>query len=135
MILPVILSGGSGTRLWPISRKLFPKQFIDLISDNSLFQDTVLRISKDTLNPIIVCNEEHRFIVAEQPDVHVPIATCCDGFFVTHTKDTVNLPSDKLTLTPYDPYRNPQPVMDMETAPIRMMRDPFVMKSNYISFF
>jgi len=66
MILPVILSGGSGTRLWPISRKLFPKQFIDLISDNSLFQDTVLRISKDTLNPIIVCNEEHRFIVAEQ---------------------------------------------------------------------
>ena len=74
------------------------------------------------------------FIVAEQPDVHVPIATCCDGFFVTHTKDTVNLPSDKLTLTPYDPYRNPQPVMDMETAPIRMMRDPFVMKSNYISY-
>ena len=74
------------------------------------------------------------FIVAEQPDVHVPIATCCDGFFVTHTKDTVDLPSDKMTLTQYDPYRNPQPVMDMETAPIRMMRDPFVMKSNYISY-
>lgn len=74
------------------------------------------------------------FIVAEQPDVHVPIAVCCDGFFVTHTKDTVNLsPLDKC-LPPYDPYRNPQPVMDMETAPIRMMRDPFVMKSNYISY-
>jgi pyruvate ferredoxin oxidoreductase alpha subunit len=74
------------------------------------------------------------FIVAEQPDVHVPIAVCCDGFFVTHTKDTVDLsPLDKC-LTPYDPYRNPQPVMDMETAPIRMMRDPFVMKSNYISY-
>ena len=74
------------------------------------------------------------FIVAEQPDVHVPIAVCCDGFFVTHTKDTVDLPPDDLCLTPYDPYRNPQPVMDMETAPIRMMRDPFVMKSNYISY-
>jgi pyruvate ferredoxin oxidoreductase alpha subunit len=74
------------------------------------------------------------FIVAEQPDVHVPIAVCCDGFFVTHTKDTVNMtPLDKC-LTPYDPYRNPQPCMDMETAPIRMMRDPFVMKSNYISY-
>jgi len=74
------------------------------------------------------------FIVAEQPDVHVPIATCCDGFFVTHTKDTVELPPEDVCLTPYDPYRNPQPVMDMETAPIRMMRDPFVMKSNYISY-
>ena len=74
------------------------------------------------------------FIVAEQPDVHVPIAVCCDGFFVTHTKDTVELPPLDLTLTPYDPYRNPQPVMDMETSPFRMMRDPFVMKSNYISY-
>jgi pyruvate ferredoxin oxidoreductase alpha subunit len=74
------------------------------------------------------------FIVAEQPDVHVPIAVCCDGFFVTHTKDTVDLPPDDICLTPYDPYRNPQPVMDMESAPIRMMRDPFVMKSNYISY-
>ncbi|HIE41949.1 MAG: transketolase C-terminal domain-containing protein [Nitrospinaceae bacterium] len=74
------------------------------------------------------------FIVAEQPDVHVPIAVCCDGFFVTHTKDTVDLPPLDLTLTPYDPYQNPQPVMDMETSPIRMMRDPFVMKSNYISY-
>ena len=74
------------------------------------------------------------FIVAEQPDVHIPIAVCCDGFFVTHTKDTVELPPLDLTLTPYDPYRNPQPVMDMETSPFRMMRDPFVMKSNYISY-
>ena len=74
------------------------------------------------------------FIVAEQPDVHVPIAVCCDGFFVTHTKDTVELPPEDICLTPYDPYRNPQPVMGMETAPIRMMRDPFVMKSNYISY-
>ena len=74
------------------------------------------------------------FIVAEQPDVHVPIAVCCDGFFVTHTKDTVELVPDDLCLTPYDPYQNPQPVMDMESAPVRMMRDPFVMKSNYIHY-
>jgi len=74
------------------------------------------------------------FIVAEQPDVHVPIATCCDGFFVTHTKDTVELPSESMTLTPYDPYKSPVTCMDMESAPIRMMRDPFVMKSNYISY-
>ena len=74
------------------------------------------------------------FIVAEQPDVHVPIATCCDGFFVTHTKDTVMLPDENMTLTPYDPYKSPVTCMDMESAPIRMMRDPFVMKSNYISY-
>lgn len=74
------------------------------------------------------------FIVAEMPDVHLPIAVCCDGFFVTHTKDTVMLPSDKLCLPPYDPYRSPVPCMDMECPPVRMMRDPFVMKSNYISY-
>ena len=74
------------------------------------------------------------FIVAEQPDVHVPIATCCDGFFVTHTKDTVELPNENMCLTQYDPYLSPVTCMDMESAPIRMMRDPFVMKSNYISY-
>ncbi len=74
------------------------------------------------------------FIVAEQPDVHLPLAVCCDGFFVTHTKDTVELPPDDLCLTPYDPYRSPVPCMDMECPPVRMMRDPFVMKSNYISY-
>jgi len=74
------------------------------------------------------------FIVAEQPDVHLPIATMCDGFFVTHTKDTVMLPPEDLCLTPYDPYKAPVPCMDMECPPMRMMRDPFVMKSNYISY-
>ena len=74
------------------------------------------------------------FIVAEMPDVHLPIAVACDGFFVTHTKDTVMLPSDKLCLPPYDPYRSPVPCMDMECPPVRMMRDPFVMKTNYISY-
>ena len=66
MIVPVILSGGSGTRLWPLSRKLYPKQFLSLINDTSLFQDTIKRLPKNTSKPLIICNEEHRFIVAEQ---------------------------------------------------------------------
>ncbi len=74
------------------------------------------------------------YIVAEQPDVHLPIALCCDGFFVTHTKDTVMLTPPDMCLPPYDPYRSPVVCMDMETPPARMMRDPFVMKSNYISY-
>jgi pyruvate ferredoxin oxidoreductase alpha subunit len=74
------------------------------------------------------------FIVSEQPDVHLPLALCCDGFFVTHTKDTVMLQSDEYCIPAYDPYRSPVPCMDMECPPIRMMRDPFVMKSNYISY-
>ena len=68
-IIPVILSGGSGTRLWPMSRKLYPKQFIPLRNGRSLFQDTVARV-KDSdngiQNPIVVCNDEHRFMAAEQ---------------------------------------------------------------------
>jgi pyruvate ferredoxin oxidoreductase alpha subunit len=74
------------------------------------------------------------YIVSEQPDVHLPLAVCCDGFFVTHTKDTINLTPADMTLPPYDPYRSPVPCMDMECPPVRMMRDPFVMKSNYISY-
>ncbi|MBL7003782.1 MAG: mannose-1-phosphate guanylyltransferase/mannose-6-phosphate isomerase [Gammaproteobacteria bacterium] len=66
MIVPVILSGGSGTRLWPLSRKLHPKQFIDLINDTTLFQDAILRLPKGVANPLIICNEEHRFLAAEQ---------------------------------------------------------------------
>ncbi len=63
---PIILSGGSGTRLWPLSRPLYPKQFLALHSDHTLFQDTVLRLSAlDLRDPIIVCNHDHRFIVAE----------------------------------------------------------------------
>jgi mannose-1-phosphate guanylyltransferase len=66
MIVPIILSGGSGTRLWPLSRKLHPKQFIDLVNDTTLFQDTILRLPKDAADPLIICNEEHRFLAAEQ---------------------------------------------------------------------
>ena len=66
MIIPVILSGGSGTRLWPLSRKLYPKQFINLINEATLFQDTILRLPDNIEKPLIICNEEHRFIAAEQ---------------------------------------------------------------------
>ncbi len=71
MITPVILAGGSGTRLWPVSRSLYPKQFLKLTHDtNSLFQETILRITQletvESSPPIVICNEEHRFLVAEQ---------------------------------------------------------------------
>ena len=67
MIVPVILSGGSGTRLWPLSRKHRPKQYLNLINDDStLFQETVLRLPKGIEKPLIISNEEHRFLVAEQ---------------------------------------------------------------------
>ncbi|MGB3215658.1 MAG: mannose-1-phosphate guanylyltransferase/mannose-6-phosphate isomerase [Alphaproteobacteria bacterium] len=65
-MIPVILSGGAGTRLWPLSRPLYPKQFLALHSDRTLFQDTVLRAKRAGLcAPIVVCHEEHRFIVQE----------------------------------------------------------------------
>ena len=69
-VIPIIMCGGSGTRLWPLSRESFPKQFLAIGADqsNSLLQNTQLRISSldNISNPILVCNEEHRFIVAEQ---------------------------------------------------------------------
>jgi len=67
-ICPVILSGGSGSRLWPLSREYFPKQLLALVSEKTLLQDTARRTDafKDSLAPIVVCNEEHRFLVAEQ---------------------------------------------------------------------
>ena len=66
MIVPVILSGGSGTRLWPLSRSLYPKQFISLVNKTTLFQDTIMRLPDKTADPLIICNEDHRFIAAEQ---------------------------------------------------------------------
>ncbi len=68
-IIPVIMCGGTGSRLWPLSRKSFPKQFLSLNNNNnSLLQNTQIRLQslKNLSNPILVCNEEHRFIVAEQ---------------------------------------------------------------------
>ena len=67
LVVPVILSGGTGTRLWPVSRESFPKQFWPLISDRSMIQETAARAMGPAFAaPIIVCNEDHRFIVAEQ---------------------------------------------------------------------
>ena len=67
-ILPVILSGGSGTRLWPLSREQYPKQLLPLIGDDSLLQATVRRLDglANVAESLLVCNEEHRFVVAEQ---------------------------------------------------------------------
>ena len=77
---PLVLSGGSGSRLWPMSRRLLPKQFLPLVSERSLLQDTVMRLQgvQSARAPIVVSNGEHRFLVAEQlreigvkPDVQV----------------------------------------------------------------
>ena len=67
-IVPVLLSGGSGSRLWPMSRELYPKQFLPLCSDNTMLQDTALRVGDAPAfaPPLVVCNQEHRFLVAEQ---------------------------------------------------------------------
>ena len=67
-IHPIIMSGGSGTRLWPISRSMHPKQFLKLTTEHTLLQDAVLRVSDATIfaAPIIICAEEHRFMIAEQ---------------------------------------------------------------------
>ncbi|WP_270829395.1 mannose-1-phosphate guanylyltransferase/mannose-6-phosphate isomerase [Aeromonas sp. QDB20] len=67
MLLPIIIAGGSGSRLWPLSRSLYPKQFISLASDKTMLQDTVLRLDGLAHQaPVLICNQEHRFIVAEQ---------------------------------------------------------------------
>lgn len=74
MLIPVILSGGSGTRLWPLSREQHPKQFLPIVGEETLLQETVRRLQglqlpgeKAGANaPVVVCNEEHRFLVAEQ---------------------------------------------------------------------
>lgn len=66
-MVPIILSGGSGTRLWPLSRKMYPKQFLALLHDETLLQRTLQRLDGlEHAAPIVICNQEHRFIVAEQ---------------------------------------------------------------------
>jgi mannose-1-phosphate guanylyltransferase / mannose-6-phosphate isomerase len=67
-IVPVLLSGGSGTRLWPVSRSVYPKQLLPMTAERTMFQETVSRFAgvKDFLAPLVVCNSEHRFIIASQ---------------------------------------------------------------------
>lgn len=74
------------------------------------------------------------FIIAEETDVHIPVGVFVDGFFVTHTRDNIEMAPEDIKLPPYNPYNAPVPVMDMENVPVRQMRDPFVMKSNFISY-
>jgi len=74
------------------------------------------------------------YVIAEKPEVHLPVGVFVDGFFVTHTRDTVFLPPDNLKLSSYDPENSPVPVFDMETPPIRITRDPLLNKSNFISY-
>ncbi len=70
LIQPVVLSGGSGTRLWPLSREKYPKQLLPLIGDDSMLQATVRRLDNlagaQVAPPMVVCNEEYRFVIAEQ---------------------------------------------------------------------
>ncbi len=67
MLIPVILSGGAGTRLWPLSRELYPKQLLPLTGTHTMLQETVLRLAGlEASAPLVVCNEAHRFLVAEQ---------------------------------------------------------------------
>lgn len=68
MISPVILSGGSGTRLWPLSRKSRPKQFLAITSEQTMFQETLLRLNTPIISsqPMVICSDDHRFMVAEQ---------------------------------------------------------------------
>lgn len=68
MIIPVILAGGSGTRLWPLSREQHPKQLLSLVDDKTMLQNTVLRLMSfpQVGQPMVICNEGHRFMVAEQ---------------------------------------------------------------------
>ena len=68
MIIPVILAGGSGTRLWPLSREQYPKQLLSLVDDRTMLQNTVLRLTsfEGVGNILVLCNEDHRFMVAEQ---------------------------------------------------------------------
>ncbi|QXA94718.1 mannose-1-phosphate guanylyltransferase/mannose-6-phosphate isomerase [Citrobacter braakii] len=66
-ILPVVMAGGSGSRLWPMSRAHFPKQFLKLAGDNTMLQDTIFRLSGiEHSASCFICNHEHRFLVAEQ---------------------------------------------------------------------
>lgn len=68
MLIPVILSGGTGSRLWPLSRELYPKQLLPLVNQFTMLQNTILRAGgiSEITPPIVVCNDDHRFMVAEQ---------------------------------------------------------------------
>ena len=116
MITPILLSGGIGSRLWPISRKSFPKQFSNLLDDKSPFQDTVLRFNNSSSikfhDPIILTNNEYRFLVVEQlqtinlksnqiiiePELKDTAAAIMAGTLYLHHKD----PNSIILVSPTD---------------------------------
>jgi mannose-1-phosphate guanylyltransferase len=66
-LVPVILCGGNGSRLWPLSRELYPKQFLSFDGKSTMLEKTLERLNGlECSHPFVICNEEHRFIVAEQ---------------------------------------------------------------------
>lgn len=68
MIIPIVLAGGTGSRLWPLSREHYPKQLLTLVGENSLLQETLKRVQglPEIQDPIVICNKQYRFLVAEQ---------------------------------------------------------------------
>jgi len=108
-IKPVIMSGGSGTRLWPLSRKLYPKQLLPLVNEQTLLQDTVQRVngmSGVSRSVLVVCNEEHRFLVAEQ-------------------LRQLDVPSDAILLEPEG--RNTAPALTLAALALSRQNDDAVM--------
>ncbi len=97
-MIPVILSGGSGSRLWPLSRKQFPKQFLALTGEHTLFQQTLERLAFDGMqSPLLVCNKDHKFIVREQLDaLSLPIQGLLLEPFGRNTAPAVALAAMKL---------------------------------------
>jgi mannose-1-phosphate guanylyltransferase len=81
MLIPVILSGGSGTRLWPLSRELYPKQLLPLVGKGTMLQETLARLAgvTDVGAPLVVCNESHRFrssSTRSEPRAQWPVQCC-----------------------------------------------------------
>lgn len=110
---PVILAGGSGTRLWPLSREYYPKQFLPLMGERSLIQETVCRLEgiPEVAAPVVVCNEEHRFLVAEHlRQVGLPPSSIVLEPEGRNTAPALSLAAMAL-LEEYQYSDNPDPIM------------------------
>lgn len=104
MIIPVVLAGGTGSRLWPLSRALYPKQFLSLVGEGSMLQETFSRVDGLDINQsIVVCNEEHRFIAAEQLRQQHELPTIILEPFVRNTAPAVALAAIHATKNAEDP--------------------------------
>ncbi len=91
MLLPVIMAGGTGSRLWPMSRELYPKQFLRLYGQNSMLQETITRLSGLEIHePMVICNEEHRF---RWPNSCASSTSCPTTLFLSRSGATPPRPS------------------------------------------